>query len=85
MKEIVPNLEIIYYWTDSPTSQYRNKTIFKVIYHEEYFNCKASWNYIEAGHGKGPCDPIGGTAKHKADQPVKNGRFVIQDAVDFYD
>ena len=40
---------------------------------------------MEAGHGKGPCDPIGGTAKHKADQPVKNGRFVIQDAVDFYD
>ena len=43
LKEIVPNLEMIHYWTDSPTSQYRNKTIFKVIsYHEEYFNCKAS-------------------------------------------
>ena len=79
------NLEMIHYWTDSPTSQYRNKTIFKVIYHEEYFNCKASWNYTEAGHGKGPCDPIGGTAKHKADPAVKNGKFVIQDAVDFYD
>ena len=43
LKEIVPNLEMIHYCTDSPTSQYRNKTIFKVIsYHEEYFNCKAS-------------------------------------------
>ena len=42
LKEIVPNLEMIHYWTDSPTSQYRNKTIFKVIsYHKEYFNCKA--------------------------------------------
>ena len=40
---------------------------------------------MEAGHGKGPCDPIGGTAKRKADQAVKNGRFVIQDAVDFYE
>ena len=49
------------------------------------FNCKASWNCMEAGHGKGPCDPIGGTAKRKADQAVKNGRFVIQDAVDFYE
>ena len=85
LKEIVPNLKMIHYWTDSPTSQYRNKTIFKVIYHEEYFNCKASWNYMEAGHGKGPCDPIDGTAKHKANQAVKNGRFVIQDAAEFYD
>ena len=33
-----------------------------------------------AGHGKGPYDPIGGTAKCKADQAVKNGRFVIQDS-----
>ena len=40
---------------------------------------------MEAGHGKGPCDPIGGTAKHKANQAVKNGRFVIQDAGEFYD
>ena len=86
LKEIVPNLEMIYYWADSRTSQYRNKTIFKVIsYHEEYFNCKASWNYMEAGHGKRLCNPIGGTAKRKADQAVKNERFVIQDAVDFYE
>ena len=85
LKEIVPNLKMIHYWTDSPTSQYRNKTIFKVIYHEEYLNCKASWDYMEAGHGKGPCDSIDGTAKHKANQAVKNGRFVIQDAAEFYD
>ena len=30
------------------------------------------WN-MEAGHGKAPCDPIGGTAKRKADQAAKNG------------
>ena len=40
--------------------------------------------YMEAGEGKGPCDPIGGTAKRKTDQVVKNARFVIQDAVGFY-
>ena len=34
---------------------------------------------------KEPCDPIGGTAKRKADLEVKNGRFVIQDNVDFYE
>ena len=86
LKEIVSNLETIHYWTDSLTSQYRKKTIFKIIsYHEEYFNYKASWNYMEAGHGKVPYDPVGGTAKRTLHPAVKNGRFVIQDAVDFYE
>ena len=77
---------MIHYWTDSPFNQYRNKTIFKIIScHEEYFGCRASWNYMESGHGKGPCDPIGGTAKHKADQAVKNGKYIIRDALDFFE
>ena len=83
--KLVPDAESIHYWTDSPTCQYRNKTIFKIIScHEEFFNVKASWNYMEAGHGKGPCDPIGGTAKRKADLAVKNDKAVIQDVMDFF-
>ena len=39
---------------------------------------------MEAGHGKSPCDPIGGTAKRKADYAVKHAKAVIQDAQDFY-
>ena len=83
--QLVPDLKFVHYWTDSPTSQYRNETIFKVVScHQEYFNVPASWSYMESGHGKGPCDPIGGTAKRKADIPVKNDKAVIQDADDIY-
>ena len=83
--QLIPELEYIRYWTDSPTSQYRNKTIFKIIScHSDYFKVPASWNYMEAGHGKGPCHPIGGTAKRKADLAVKNEKAIIQDAKDFY-
>ena len=39
---------------------------------------------MEAGHGKGPCDPICGTEKRKADLAVKNEKAIIQDAQDFY-
>ena len=53
--------------------------------HEEYFGCKASWNYIEAAHGNRPCDPIRRTTKRKADQAVKNGKYIIQDVVNFYE
>ena len=31
---------------------------------------------MKAGHGKGPCEPIGGTAKRKADQAVTNDKAV---------
>ena len=49
LKSNVEGLDQVHYWTDSPTSQYRNKIIFsKVSHHEEYFDAKAAWNYFEA-------------------------------------
>ena len=48
------------------------------------FDVSASSSYFECGHGKGPCDGIGGTAKRIADMSVKQGKYIIQDATDFY-
>ena len=72
VKQFVPDLKQVFYWTDSPTSQFRNKTIFHIISeHKEEYNCVASWNYFEAGHGKGPCYGVGRTVKRLADDYVK--------------
>ena len=30
-----------------------------------------TWNYAEAGYGKGPMDAVGGVLKHSADNLVK--------------
>jgi hypothetical protein len=50
----------IHYVTNSPTSQYRNKSImYLVANHDKIFGMKASWQYWEAGHRKGPCDGVG--------------------------
>ena len=74
VKSCCPKLKLLHYWTDSTTTQYRNKTIFTLLsLHQQLFSVKASWNYFEAGHGKGPCDGIGGTPKGMA-----------EDALDFY-
>ncbi|XP_041456271.1 uncharacterized protein LOC121408727 [Lytechinus variegatus] len=85
LKELIPNLSKIHYWTDGPTSQYRNKTIFSLVGdHSIVFpGVRAQWNFFEAGHGKGPCDGIGGTVKRMADNAVKR-KAVIQDAKDFF-
>ena len=57
VKSNVEGLDQVYHWTDSPTSQYRNKTIFSIVgRHEEHSDAKAAWNCFETGHGKEPCD-----------------------------
>ncbi|XP_054775254.2 uncharacterized protein LOC129283486 [Lytechinus pictus] len=86
LKELIPHLHKVHYWTDSPTSQYRNKTMFSLVSeHADIFDgIHAQWNYFESGHGKGPCDGIGGTIKRLADTAVKRRAAVIQDAHDFF-
>jgi len=49
-------MKFIHYWTDNPTSQYRNTTIFSVVAkHPAEFGLPAAWNYFVAAHDKGPC------------------------------
>ncbi|XP_072023524.1 uncharacterized protein [Amphiura filiformis] len=84
IKEVVPNVRMIHYLSDSPTSQYRNANMFNITNrHEELFGVPASWQYFESGHGKGPCDGVGGAVKRAADLAVRKGHL-IQTASDFY-
>ena len=62
LKPLKPELTKIHYWTDSPSSQYRNRYIFyTVTNHKRIHDVDAVWNYFEVGHGKGPYDGLGGT------------------------
>ena len=66
VKEIFPDASFVHYWSDSPTSQYRNKTIFSIINrHKQMFGISASWNYFEAGYGKGPCERMADQATNE--------------------
>ena len=79
------NVKAIHFWTDSPTSQYRNKTIFDFVSRmDTQYGIKGSWHYFESGHGKGPCDGVGGTTKRNADNAIKQQKATIQDADDFF-
>ena len=85
IKSLKTKVKTVHYWTDSPTSQYRNKVIFNfVANHEATYGFPALWNYFEAGHGKGPCDGVRGTVNRMADEAVRSGKVTIQDAKDFY-
>ena len=57
---------------------------FKKGTKELLFGIKAAWNYFNAGRNKGPCDVLGGTIIRMADNAIKQGKYVIQDAFDFF-
>ncbi|WAR06284.1 LOW QUALITY PROTEIN: hypothetical protein MAR_021653, partial [Mya arenaria] len=82
LKNEHPGISYVHYITDSPTSQYRNKnTMYLVANHVRLWFKRIFW---EAGHGKGPCDGVGGSSKRLADLAVKRQTAVIQSAEDYY-
>ncbi|XP_041718718.2 uncharacterized protein LOC121550503 [Coregonus clupeaformis] len=82
LKKVLPYLKqqntaatTLHVISDGPTTQYRSKKNFfflsKVPY--ELGFKKVTWNFLEAGHGKGPADGIGAAVKRQADSLVAKG------------
>jgi hypothetical protein len=70
-----PEIVDLHFFSDGPTTQYRNKLNFwllsTLIYDMGFHS--ASWNFFESGHGKGAPDAIGGSVKRQADALVLTG------------
>ncbi|KAI0214326.1 hypothetical protein LSAT2_000568, partial [Lamellibrachia satsuma] len=59
-----------------PTTQYRQKAnfyLFSSRLYEKGFKDGGTWNFSEAGHGKGTADGVGGVLKRTADRLIANG------------
>ena len=83
IKIAVTDLKHLHLVTDSPTSQYRNRfSCDMLVRAAELFSIRITWNWLEAGHGKGPCDGVGGALKGLADRVVKTTGS-IQNADEF--
>nr|CAI5855557.1 unnamed protein product [Callosobruchus analis] len=74
-------INTIHFLSDSPATQYRNKEMFCFItnHFKKHFPevKELSWNYHEAGHGKGAPDGIGGVCKRTADRVVSQGKDIF--------
>ena len=56
VKANFPFIKVIHFWSDSPSSQYRNIKMFSIMCRfVERYGIRCTWSYFEAGHGKGPC------------------------------
>ena len=83
LKKTMPDISTIHLVTDSPSSQYRNRYAVQMILKSPTsLNLITTWNWLESGHGKGPCDGVGGGMKKLADRLVKTN-VTIQSASDF--
>ena len=78
------NVENLHFQSDSPSSQYRNKFMFRVIIKSiipMFPNLKKlTWNFSESAHGKGAPDGVGATVKRTCDRVVSYG---VQDVANF--
>ncbi|CAF0997371.1 unnamed protein product [Rotaria magnacalcarata] len=65
------NVNSINFISDSPISQYRNKTmiyLMKKLATDHHIDIK--WIFLESGHGKGVVDAVGAAVKRKFDETV---------------
>ncbi|CAH0730224.1 unnamed protein product, partial [Brenthis ino] len=79
IKEKLPTIRRIHFWSDGPSSQYRQKYnffLFCEITQNEGFH-QATWSFFEASHGKGAADGVGGVVKRTLDARVAYGKDIV--------
>lgn len=77
--ELVPDVEVIHFHSDGPTSQYKNKRFLYLFTYfcKKYKLKKATHNYTAPGHGKGGGDAEGAVFKNACDRAVLSGSDVM--------
>lgn len=77
LQALPETIENIHFVSDGPVTQYRNKYMFfflACVFQKIYSNVyNYTWNYHEAGHGKGAPDGVGAVCKRTADKLVATG------------
>ena len=67
VKEKLPHIKHITYFSDGCAGQYKNcKNFLNLCHHQADFGFSAEWHFFATSHGKGPCDGLGGTIKRLA-------------------
>ena len=74
------------FWTDRPSSQFKNKYIFAFIgitlpQVEAY---KIFWSYSATGNAKGAVDGVGGTIKRVATQAIVTRKAIVKDSISMF-
>ena len=83
IRQLVPNLEQVHFWSDGCASQFKSKYCFYFLATEYPSDIRLTWSFFESHHGKGPVDGVGGKVKSSVYSDVKAGKTVINNANQF--
>ncbi|XP_037387359.1 uncharacterized protein LOC108412299 [Pygocentrus nattereri] len=75
LRERCPGVTRLHFFSDRPATQYKQKANIYMLSTEPFkmdFK-ETSWHFVEASHGKGAPDGIGGSLKRTADSLVHHG------------
>lgn len=78
-KDKFPNAQIIHFFSDGPSTQYRQKKNFYLLnlFTQKLKLTYSTWSFSEAGHGKSMADGIGGSVKRQLDKRISYGHDII--------
>ena len=80
MKSQGLSFDMVHYWSDGPSSQFKNQFNFTNLkFHEKDHCMPANWNFFAASHGKGENGGAGGNFKNSVWQKVLQGKSVVGD------
>lgn len=78
MKNSYPTIDTVHFFSDGPTTQYRQKKNFYLFSQiHDYGFIHATWSYFEAAHGKGAADGVGGAIKRTMDMKIAQGTDIL--------
>lgn len=56
LKNKLPTINTIYYFSDGSSAQYKNyKNLGNLCFHQTDFGIKAEWHFFTTSYGKSPC------------------------------
>lgn len=78
LKEQFPQVDTIHFFSDGPSTQYRQKKNF-FLFSTRLFDLTfvaGTWSFFESSHGKGAADGVGSALKRKANDYVAYGKDI---------
>ena len=86
LESLPQNIKKVHFWSDGPTSQFKNKFVAKSIgLLQKRHKMTIHWSYFATSHGKGPVDGVGGALKREIWTKVKTRGSMVRNAAEFFD
>ena len=74
----------VHYWSDGPSSQFKNQFLFtNPLFHGQDHQAKTDWNFFVTAHGKGKNDGVGGDVKNVVWQKTLQQKEVVTSCEEF--